>query len=206
VELRRVSTVLVLLLAVAAASPAWAKDYKSNTAAEGGYLWLFAYDQNAARIRVNPALCYGGTLFQIVDFSWSRNMMFELNYLYSFIQGEKLGWKGGNNVSFDMSWQEAAFNLGYMFEGRRMHPYLSGGLGAVFLDYADQTHKNLNDTEFTLNLGGGVDYTLWETGAAALERLDLGLRFRYYYSPLESVIMDVALNAVSITLRLNLRW
>jgi hypothetical protein len=196
-----------LLAVLAAAAPAGAKDFKFNTAPEAGYTWFFAYDTRASHVKINPALCYGGTLFQIVDFNWSRNMMFELNYLFAQAKGEQFNWTpiGGNN-GFVMDWHSAAANVGYMFEGRRLHPYLSGGLGAVLIAYADRAGVNLNDTEFTLNLGGGVDYTLWETGRAGLTRLDLGLRIRYYYSPMETAIMNVALNAVSMTLRLNLRW
>ena len=40
---------------------------------------------------------------------------------------------------------------------------------------------------------------------AALERVDLGLRVRYYYIFHKDVV-NQALNALSLTLCLNLRW
>ncbi len=197
---------LVFLLIALVAASAQAADFKFNTAPEVGYVWFFAYDSRATAVRINPALCYGGTIFQIIDFDWSRNMVFELNYLYSLVQGSQIDWENtGAANDFEMSWHQAAANVGYQFEGRRLHPYLSGGLGASFLSYVDQAKNEQTEQDFTLNLGGGVDYTVWETGTPALDRLDLGLRIRYYYIS-QKAITDVALNAVSMTLRLNLRW
>ena len=87
--------IILCLALLLAASAAQAKDFKSNTALESGYVWMFGYDDRASSIRMDPALCYGGTLFQIIDFDWSRNMIAEVNYLYSEIRGEAFEWKGG---------------------------------------------------------------------------------------------------------------
>lgn len=203
--MRRILPVLLCLFVLAAAGAAWAKDFKSNTAAEGGYVWLFAYDDRADYITIDPAVCYGGTLFQVINFNWARNMVAEVNYLYAEARGEAFGWEGGDSNLFDMKWHHFAFNPGYFFEGRRLHPYLSGGLGVSAIVYEDRNHERINEQDFTLNLGGGAEYTVWETGMAALERLDLGLRLRYYYI-FQKEVVDTALNGVSITLRLNLRW
>jgi len=191
-------------LALAPAA-AWAKDYKSNTALDGGYMWFFAFDSRTSHIQISPALCYGGTLFQIIDFSWSRNMVAELNYLYSKARGEEFYNDDRPSNLFDLSMHHLAFNPGYFFEGRRLHPYISGGLGASLLHYEDRAHQNFDETDFTVNLGGGADYTLWETGMAALDRLDLGLRVRYFYI-FQDKIVNVALNGIAVNLRLVLRW
>ncbi|NLH49812.1 MAG: outer membrane beta-barrel protein [Myxococcales bacterium] len=192
---------------------AQAKDFKMNTAAEGGYLWLFAYDRHASHIDIDPAPAFGGTLFQLFDFNWARNMVGEINYIYCAARGEAFSWDdekekvtdGDDSTLFDIAMHHAAFNPGYVFEGRRLHPYISGGLGATYLIFQPIEGKKKDEVDFTINLGAGADYTIWETGQAALERLDLGLRVRYYYI-FQKDIVDAAMNGVSVTLRLNLRW
>jgi len=194
--------VVVALLLPAAA---FAKDFRSNTAAEGGYVWLFMYDSGARHIDVDPALTYGATLFQITDFSWARNMMGELTCLYAKARGEGFEWLGDESTVFDLTMHHAAFNPGYVFEGRKLHPYISGGFGATYLLFQPLENEEQDEIDFTINLGAGVDYTVWETGMAALDRLDLGLRARYLYI-FQKEIVDTAMNGMAFQLRLNLRW
>lgn len=201
--MRQVCLLLALILLLPAAAAA--KDFRSSTAAEGGYMWIFMYDRNAKDIDLDPALTYGGTLFQLVDFSWARNMMAEVTYLYAQARGEGLEWMGDESTVFDLTMHHAAINPGYVFEGRKLHPYLSGGFGATYLIFEPLENKKIEEIDFTLNLGAGVDYTVWETGMAALERVDLGLRARYLYV-FQKEIVDTAINGMAFYLRLNLRW
>lgn len=211
--MRRRIAAIILLLFLGAAPAVWAKDFKSNTAGDVGYCWLFAYDRNASHIDIDPALAYGGTIFQLFDFPWARNMVGEVNYLYTAARGEAFSWtdnakgdsEGNDSTLFDLTMHHAAFNPGYVFEGRRLHPYISGGLGASYLLLEPLDGKEKSEIDFTINLGAGADYTIWETGQAALERLDLGLRVRYFYI-FQKDIVDAAMNGVALTLRLNLRW
>jgi len=184
---------------------AGAKDFRSNTAAEGGYIWLFMYDKRAARIEVDPALTYGGTLFQIFHFSWARNMVGEVHYLYTKARGEGFEWTGDDSTVFDITVHHMSFNPGYVFEGRRLHPYISGGFGAAYVIFQPLEDKEKSEWDLDMNLGGGVDYTIWETGMAALDRVDVGIRARYLYI-FNRNIVDTAINGLAVTLRLNLRW
>lgn len=201
-RLLAIACCLTLLLTAGVAT---AKDFKSNTAVESGYIWMFGYDTRASSMRMPPTLCYGGTLFQIIDFPWARNMVAEVNYLYTKIRGESFDWEGRDSNLFDLQWQNVAFNVGYMFEGRRLHPYLSMGPGVSIMHYEDRADERINELNFSFNLGGGVEYTLWETGMAALERVDLGVRLRYFYIDKKEMFND-GNSGVALTLRLNLRW
>ena len=203
--MRRSLLILAVVSLLALAPAAWAKDFKSNTCAEGGFMYLFGFDDRADYIRIMPTETYGGTLFQVFDFPWARNMIGELNYLYADARGEAFGWQGGDSNLFDLRLHHSAFNVGYFFEGRRLHPYFSGGFGVAALIYEDRAGDRIDEQDLTINLGGGTDYTIWETGQAALERLDLGFRVRYYYI-FQKEVFNTALNGVSLTLRLNLRW
>jgi hypothetical protein len=204
--LRRAAAMAVAVV-LGWALPAAAKDFKFNTALDGGYFWFFAYDNQASHVDINPAPCYGGTLFQIVDFSWSRNMVAELNYLYTQTRGRGYDRDSDSVAVFDLAMHHAAFNVGYFFEGRRLHPYLSGGFGASYLDYqpVGEFGQPASETDLTVNLSPGADITVWETGMAALDRLDVGFRVRYFYV-FQQHIVDTAINGLALTARVNLRW
>lgn len=201
----RLTIILLTLLLTATFGTAYAKDFKFNTAIDGGYLWMFAYDRNASHIDIEPALTYGGTLFQIADFSWSRNMVGELNYLYAATRGEGFSWHGNDSTIFDLTMHHSAFNVGYFFEGRYLHPYISGGVGAMALLMEPLNEEKTDEIDVTINLGGGMDYTLKYFTKIAMERLDLGFRVQYFYV-FQQEIVDTAFNAVALTVRLNLRW
>jgi len=201
----RLTIILLSLFPALAAGPAQAKDFKFNTAASSGLLWMFAYDRNANHIDIEPALTYGGALFQIADFSWSRNMVGELNYLYATTRGEGFSWHGNDSTIFDLTMHHGAFNVGYFFEGRYLHPYISGGVGAAALLLEPRKGEKTDEIDVTINLGGGMDYTLKYFTKIAMERLDLGFRVQYFYV-FQQEIVDTAFNAVALTVRLNLRW
>ncbi len=195
------SLCLLLLLPLAATG----KDYKSNTAGDVGYIWLFMYDSHAGRIEIDPALAYGGTLFQVIDFSWARNMVAEVHYLTATARGEGFNWTDDDSTLFDLTIHHMSFNPGYFFEGRRLHPYISGGFGAAYVLFEPFEGEDKKEWDLDMNLSGGVDFTVWETGMAALERVDLGFRARYLYV-FQRDIVDTAINGLALTLRLNLRW
>jgi hypothetical protein len=190
---------------VALPAAAVAKDYKTNTAVEGGYLWFFAYDTHASHIDIVPTWCVGATLFQVVDFKWARNMVGELNYFYAKARGEAFDLGTSATAIFDLSMHHMAFNVGYIFEGRRLHPYLSAGVGAGYVVFDRYQGKTTSEWDPVVNLSPGVDYTVWETGRPALERLDVGFRVRYEYI-FQQRVVNAALNSVALMARLNLRW
>jgi opacity protein-like surface antigen len=203
---------IIVLLGLLLPGVAWATDFETQTAAEAGYMWFFMYDDRASRIEVDPALCYGGTIYQFMGFtgySWARNMIVGVDYVYSKARGEGFGWFNDESTVFDLTVHHASLTPGYVFEGRRLHPYLSGGLGATWVifepTFAENTQLKKDEIDFTLNLGAGADYTVWETGMAALERLDVGFRARYLYIYQRNIV-DTAINGFAFSVRLNLRW
>jgi hypothetical protein len=57
-----------------------------------------------------------------------------------------------------------------------------------------------------INFGGGLDYTLWEADVSrALDRILLGVRFRYEYYFVQK-IFDTSLSSLAVTSRLELRF
>lgn len=196
-----------LFFVLLAVSSAGAKDYRSMPAADVGGRWVFAYRESAREIRVNPALAYGGTFTQIVDFEWARNMAFEVNFLHSVSHGEATTLDTGAVEVFDLTWDSGAFNIGYFFSGRKLLPYMSTGLGVVSLKYEPELAKNkIWEQNFYFNIGGGADWTVWETkSGGSLDRILLGARVRYEYTQVTEIV-DVALNALAITGRFELRF
>jgi hypothetical protein len=181
-------------------------DHKFNTAVDGGVFWFFAYDSHTSRIRVNPGPCVSADLFQIADFSWSRNMLFEGNYLFAQNHGYAYDLNNANVARFLLTMHQASFDIGYVFEGRRLHPYLAAGPGVGFLFYnPDKRGPTRQETDALLNLSPGVDYTIVEFAHGSVNRIDIGFRARYFYI-WQNKIVDTALNGLGLQARLNLRW
>ncbi|MCZ7583382.1 MAG: hypothetical protein M5R36_08660 [Deltaproteobacteria bacterium] len=66
--------------------------------------------------------------------------------------------------------------------------------------------NKLWEQDVMVNLGSGVDYTLWEAEKSrALDRILLGARVRYEYIFVQK-IFTTALNDLAITGRLELRF
>lgn len=200
---------ILVFLAATAFSPglSFAKDFKSMPSFELGGRWLFGYEEGAREIRINPGLAYGGTFTQIIDFEWARNMAVEVNYLHSTSRGERVDDETGDTVVFDLTADLSCLNIGYFFIGRKILPYISGGLGLAALKYEPESNEDkLWEQTLMLNLGGGTDWTLWEAEKSrGLDRVLLGARVRYEYIFIDK-IFDSSLNALAITARAELRF
>ncbi|MCB1152316.1 outer membrane beta-barrel protein [bacterium] len=201
------TAVAALSLWALCAATAWAKDYKAMPSVEVGGRWFFAYEQGAEAIRINPGLAVGGTYTQIFDFDWARNVSFELNYLHSESRGETEDESTGDETIFDLTADTPGLNIGYFFTGRKILPYMSAGFGSAFLKYEPESNvEKLWETCLLMNLGGGADWTVFETGGgSALEKILLGARVRYEYYFIQKTF-DTALNALAITARLEARF
>ncbi len=203
----------IVLLAVSAffaamnAHEATAKDFKSMPSFETGGRWLFAYDENSEDVTIWPGYALGGTFTQIIDFEWARNMAFEGNYLHSFSHGERKDIDTGDTVIFDLYADFAALNIGYYFTGRKILPYISGGLGMAMFKYEpESTTDKIWEQTLLINLGGGADWTVWEPEKGmAIDKVLLGARVRYEYI-LVNELFSSSLNALAITGRAVLRF
>jgi hypothetical protein len=205
---RRFPAGAALVLAILfCTSPLYAKDFKAMPAVETGGRWMFGYQNGVNEVRTQPALAYGLTFTQIVDFSWSRNIAFDASYLHSRSHGEMTWLSTGNNVVFNLTADSFSGNIGYFFTGRKLLPYISGGLGVAALKYEPESAQDtIWEQDPFINLGGGLDYTLWEAEVSrALDRILLGARFRYEYIFVQK-IFDTALTDLAITARLELRF
>jgi len=189
------------------ASAVQAKDFKSMPAIEAGGRWFFAYDDRAQEIRILPAAAYGVTFTQIIDFSWARNVAFDVNYLHSRSHGELEDGESDDIEVFDLTADTVCGNIGYFFTGRKLLPYISGGFGMAALKYEPESTKGkLWEQDFMINLGGGMDYTLWEAEKSrALDRVLLGARVRYEYIFVQKIV-DASLNGLAFTARFELRF
>ncbi len=184
-------------------APAFAKDYKFMPSVDGGAIWFFMLDNGADEIIVDPAPTYGGTAVQIIDFEWARNMAFEVSYHHSVSRGEWTPYTGDKWI-FDLYCDYATGNIGYFFTGRRIHPYIASGFGAAWLKYVRMNNDKIWETDLTVNIGAGVDFTIWEP-PGAIEQLNVGVRVRYIYV-FPHKITDAGINAMATTARLQIRF
>ncbi len=199
----RFFSLVLVLVAVLCASTASAKDFKFMPSVDGGIIWFFLYDNGADRIVMDPAPAYGGSVVQIIDFEWARNMAAELSYHHSKSRGE---WDplNGDKFIFDLTCDYATANVAYFFSGRRLHPYISGGFGSAWFKYERENGDKIWETDFTINAGGGVDVTLVEK-IGAMEQINVGVRVRYIYV-FPHKIVDTGMGAVPIMFRFQLRF
>ena len=198
---------LAVFILLCAAPHARAKDFKAMPAIDGGGRWLFAYQNGVNEVKIMPGPAYGLTFTQVIDFSWSRNMAFEASWLHSRNHGEMTLIAADDTEVFNITQDSFCGNIGYFFSGRKFLPYISGGLGVMAIKYEPESNLNkLWEQDPMINLGGGLDYTVWEAEVSrALDRVLLGARFRYEYIFVQKVF-DVSLTALAITARLELRF
>lgn len=201
--MKRYFIAFLVIGAIAFAGPAWAKDFKFMPSIDGGSIWFFMLDKGADKIVVEPAPVYGGSVVQIVDFEWARNMAFEASYHHSESRGEWMPHKGDKWL-FDLKTDYATGNIGYFFSGRKIHPYMSGGFGATWLKYVRENNNKIWETNFTINVGAGVDFTVWEPPGGA-EQFNLGVRVRYIYV-FPHKIVDAGMNAIAAVARIQMRF
>jgi hypothetical protein len=206
--LRRTAAVAIGLLAMLTAASAQAQDqsHKFNTAADAGVFWFFLYDTHAQRIRVDPAPAASLDIFQLADFSWARNMAAEVNYLFVQSRGYIYDRESPTVAKFYLTMHNAAANIGYFFEGRKLHPYLFLGFGAGYFIF-DPMKKGAvgKEVDPILNASPGVDYTVRDAPQDLLKRIDLGFRVRYFLI-FEKRLVDTAADGLVLNARLNLRW
>jgi len=199
---RKIVIALILMIA-AICCPAAAKDFGFIPTLDGGMVWFFLYDNSARTIDIAPAPAYGASIVQVVDFDWARNMLFEVSYFHSKSRGE---WDpmNGSKFLFDLTADYASGNIGYMFLGRRVHPYISGGFGATHFKYEERDGKTIKEMDTTINAGAGADWTLWEPKGGA-DQINLGGRVRYVYV-LQREIVDAGINAINVMVRFSIRF
>lgn len=186
---------------------AQAKDFKFMPSVDGGFVWFSYYDSSAKKVDVDPAPAYGGTLIQLFDFEWAKNMALELTYFHSVNRAE---WtpldEDESKFLFDMTCDYSSLGVGYFFSGRRIHPYIAAGFGAAFIKYVQDDNFKIWETDGTFNTGAGLDYTVYEPpGGAGLNQLNLGARVRYIYI-FPNEIVDSGIIGINIMARLQLRF
>ena len=109
---RRAALLVAVTLALGLlASAAQAKDFKTMPSVEAGGRWFFAYHEGAKEVSILPAAAYGVTFTQIIDFSWARNIAFDVNYLHSRSHGELADAESDDIRVFDLTCSGAARRL-----------------------------------------------------------------------------------------------
>ena len=202
--MRKGFTFVLIIAALLIVRPAAAKDIGFMPSTDVGMTWFFLYDDNSRRIQVDPALSYGVTFTQQFDFTWARNVSFDLSYFHAEARGLWDREGDTDDFQFDMVSDYTAGNIGYFFSGRRIHPYIAAGLGAMYTKFQTLGNEKVWETDPLINFLGGLDYTVWEVGSG-LQALNLGARLRYaYLFPREFV--HAGFNAINVMFRLQLRF
>jgi opacity protein-like surface antigen len=192
------AVVAVVLLALAASASADGLDYV--VAVEAGPAWFFLNDDRIEQVRMDPQWTAGGSFAFVSDFEWARNFAFELRYHRAQGSGEFRA--RGATQTFDMASDRAFFNVSYYFGGAVYDPFISGGVGTGHFVYTGRTGSatrgQVEEWDFGLNLGGGIDFKL-------LPVLTFGARIEYaFFVPHEFVTGFVS--GLAPSLRIGVRF
>ena len=193
---RRVGLSLIFL--VVAIGCAFAIEQSWVVGPQGGPTWLFFFDTDSDKIESPMTWAYGAQITRVFDFAWTHDFGLQLDYLHSAGEAWKVKPRDDpferDRVKFSYSYHLACFSVTYFMGGKFFDPFFSGGFGATFLK-VDQTKRLATDeTDFTVNLSGGIDFRL-------LKWLSIGLQERYLYATAGKAF-DVATSALVTNLRL----
>jgi hypothetical protein len=194
---------IIVLLCLALGTCAFAKDFGSMPSVDVGAIWIFMLDNMAEEITVDPTGTYGFSYVQAVAFKGARNMAFELSYHHSESRGL---WDplSGEDWQFDLKLDYSTVNVSYYFTGRRIHPYLSGGVGAAFIKYHRFNNEKIWEVDPAINIGAGVDFTVFEP-KGGMNQFNLGFRVRYIFMSSQEIV-DSGLSALTAIVRVQTRF
>ena len=197
---------------------AFATDYGVVPTIETGPIWMFLYSNRWREDVADITLRYGAGLTlhlePYVTAEWARNMALEANYFYS---KSHVTVKPFRNTAiyqaetpneYDLYVNTALLQISYFFSGRRLHPNLTIGGGATYMEFyrLNGVERTQRELQPTLVVGGGVDYTLAQlSGKFALDQINIGGRVRYCYYSWQHLV-DESINSVDVGVRLSLRF
>jgi len=166
---------------------------------ESGVSWFFLYDQDFEEVIVPPQWCYGFHFNVIADFDWARNISLEANYVRSEGRGEIKPNDDRENIQFRMAADRGSLNVSYFFGGAVYDPFISGGLGAVHLSYDPEKEKTEREMDFSVNVGGGLDFKLAKHFLA-------GARVRYTWILPSGALVHGHASDLDVVLRISARF